>query len=151
MNKKKIPESFLIDHINMPAPNVRKAGIQSGPKGDKISKFDLRFTKPNADSIPTAAIHTLEHLLATYMKSLLDDVIDVSPMGCRTGFYLTIWGDIEPETIKKALTKSLQLILETEWRDVPGVSARECGNYRDHSLFGAQEYARKILEGFGVS
>ena len=151
MNKKKIPESFLIDHINMPAPNVRKAGIQSGPKGDKISKFDLRFTKPNTDSIPTAAIHTLEHLLATYMKSLLDNVIDVSPMGCRTGFYLTIWGDVEPEIIKKALIKSLQLILETEWRNVPGVSAKECGNYRDHSLFGAKEYARKILEGFGVS
>ncbi|MCP4632996.1 MAG: S-ribosylhomocysteine lyase, partial [candidate division Zixibacteria bacterium] len=78
-------ESFTVDHINMPAPQVRKVGTYSGEKGDKISKFDLRFIKPNSDAIPTGAIHTLEHLLATYMRTDLPDIIDISPMGCRTG------------------------------------------------------------------
>lgn len=146
--KAKIPESFLIDHTTMAAPNIRKTGVQTGPKGDMISKFDLRFIKPNTDSIPTAAIHTIEHLLATYMKNKLDGVIDVSPMGCRTGFYLTIWGDIDSKIIKDALMYSLGRIIETKFEEIPGISAKECGNYRDHSLFGAQEYARKILEGF---
>ncbi|MCP4580871.1 MAG: S-ribosylhomocysteine lyase [candidate division Zixibacteria bacterium] len=147
----KIPESFLIDHNEMTAPQVRKAGVQSGPAGDKVSKFDLRFVKPNVGAIPTAAIHTLEHLLATYMKTHLDGVIDISPMGCRTGFYLSIWGDVESDMIKQALIKSLGQILETRWEDVPGTTARECGNYRDHSLFSAKEYASTILEGFKES
>lgn len=146
--KIKIPESFLIDHTTMVAPNIRKTGVQSGPKGDMVSKFDMRFIKPNTDSIPSAAIHTIEHLLATYMKTTLDNVIDISPMGCRTGFYLSIWGDIASEQIKDALINSLEKILETKFEDIPGISPKECGNYRDHSLFGAKEYTSQVLEGF---
>ena len=146
--KNKIPESFLIDHTTMPAPNIRKTGVQSGPKGDKLSKFDMRMVKPNTDAIPTGALHTMEHLLATYMKNKLEGVVDISPMGCRTGFYLTIWGDIEPDVIKESLIYSLKEILNTKLEDVPGLSAKECGNYKDHSLFGAQEYAKQILGGF---
>jgi S-ribosylhomocysteine lyase len=144
----KVLESFLIDHIAMEAPQVRKAGTQTGPSGDIVSKFDLRFIKPNTDAIPTAAIHTLEHLLATYMKERLEGVIDISPMGCRTGVYLSIWGDISSDIIQQALIKSLEQILKASWEDVPGTTSRECGNYRDHSLFSAQEYARTVLEGF---
>ena len=147
----KIPESFLIDHTGMAAPQVRKAGVLSGPAGDKVSKFDLRLVRPNSGAIPTAAIHTLEHLLATYMKNHLEGVIDISPMGCRTGFYLSIWGDIESDIIKQALVKSLKQILDTRWEDVPGTTAKECGNYRDHSLFSAKEYAAEILKGFEKS
>ena len=147
----KVPESFLVDHIEMKAPQVRKAGVQKGPAGDKVSKFDLRFVKPNTEAIPTAAIHTLEHLLATYMKTHLEGVIDISPMGCRTGFYLSIWGDIKNDDIQQALIKSLNQILDTQWQDVPGTTAKECGNYRDHSLFSAKEYAAKILKGFEKS
>ena len=145
---KKIPESFLIDHTAMIAPQIRKAGVQTGPSGDMVSKFDLRFVRPNTECLPTAAIHTLEHLLATYMKEYLDGVIDISPMGCRTGFYLSIWGDIDPDVIKEALIHSLRKIITTEWKDVPGISAKKCGNYRDHSLFSAKEFADKILKGF---
>lgn len=145
----KILESFTIDHTTMVAPNIRKAGVFKGPQGDQISKFDLRFVKPNTESIPTAALHTLEHLLATYMKSSLEGVIDLSPMGCRTGFYLTIWGDIESDAIKKALIKSLKEVVSANWEDVPGTTAKECGNYRDHSLFGAKEYAKIVLWGWG--
>ncbi len=148
IEKTKIPESFLVDHTTMVAPNIRKTGVQSGPNGDMISKFDMRFVKPNTDSIPTAAIHTLEHLLATYMKNTLADVIDISPMGCRTGFYLTIWGDIEPQVIRGSLIDALKKIVTTKFEDIPGISAKECGNYRDHSLFGAREYADSVLKGF---
>jgi S-ribosylhomocysteine lyase len=146
--KDDLAESFRIDHTIMPAPQVRKAGLLSGPHGDKISKFDLRFLKPNVESLPTGAIHTLEHLLATYMREHLDNIIDISPMGCRTGFYLSIWGDIESDIIKDALIESLRKIVKTEWKDVPGVSEKECGNYKDHSLFAAKKYAEKVLEGF---
>ena len=141
-------ESFQLDHINMPAPQVRKAGTQTGLKGDSISKFDLRLVKPNTDAIPTGAMHTLEHLLATFLRERLEGIIDFSPMGCRTGFYLTIWGDVATGTIETALVESLKQVIHAEWKDVPGTTAKECGNYRDHSLFGAQEYARQVLEGF---
>lgn len=145
---KKIPESFSIDHTVMPAPQVRKAGLLSGPNGDKLSKFDLRFLKPNVEAMPTAALHTLEHLLAMYLRENLENIIDLSPMGCRTGFYLTVWGDITVESVQTALCKSLGQVLKTEQVDVPGLSEKECGNFRDHSLFSAKEYAQKVLEGF---
>jgi S-ribosylhomocysteine lyase len=141
-------ESFQLDHLTMPAPQVRRAGTQTGPKGDVICKYDLRFLRPNVDAIPTGAIHTLEHLLATYMRERLDGLIDLSPMGCRTGFYLTVWGDVASETVKDALLYSLNRIIKTEWDDVPGTTAKECGNYRDHSLFGAKEYAKQVIAGF---
>ena len=125
--------------------------MSKGPAGDVVSKFDLRFLKPNAGAMPTAAVHTLEHLLATYMREHLDNIIDISPMGCRTGFYLSVWGMAQPQTIQHALLASLRQIMETTEADVPGLSAAECGNYRDHSLFAAREYAKLVLDGFGVS
>lgn len=148
MKIKEIPESFSIDHRTMPAPQVRKAGLLTGPTGDKLSKFDLRFLKPNVEALPTAALHTLEHLLAMYLRENLKDIIDLSPMGCRTGFYLTVWGDITVKSVQEALCKSLEQVLKTSQADVPGLSEKECGNYKDHSLFSAKEYAQKVLEGF---
>ena len=146
-----VPDSFSVDHISMQAPQVRKAGLYTGSAGDQISKFDLRLVKPNTDALPTAAIHTMEHLLAGYMREHLDGILDLSPMGCRTGFYLSVWGDVDPDSVRKALIASLQRILEATWADVPGTSARECGNYKDHSLFSAQEYARAVLSAFDKS
>lgn len=148
--KANIIESFNLDHLTMKAPQVRLAGRQSGPKGDQITKFDLRFMKPNTKAIPTAAIHTLEHLLATFLRGHLENVIDLSPMGCRTGFYLSVWGEIQPAEAQSALIESLKEVLHTKWVDVPGTSAKECGNCEDHSLDSAKEYAAIVLEGFGV-
>ena len=145
---KKIPESFSVDHTIMPAPQVRKAGLLTGPAGDKLSKFDLRFLKPNVEAMPTAALHTLEHLLAMYFRENMENIIDLSPMGCRTGFYLTVWGDLTVEIVEKALCRSLEQVLKTRQVDVPGLSEKECGNFKDHSLFSAKEYAKKVLEGF---
>lgn len=137
-------ESFSLDHTKVKAPFVRKCGVQKGSHGDVVTKFDLRFVQPNEGSIPTAAIHTLEHLLAGYIREKLDNIIDISPMGCRTGFYMIAWGELEVDAVIAALNYSLKKIVETE--EVPAANPIQCGNYRDHSLFSAKEYAKYILE-----
>mgnify|MGYP006281458011 CR=1 FL=1 len=139
-------ESFKLDHTQVDAPYVREAGKLTTPNGDIIAKYDLRLMQPNQGVINTAAMHTIEHLLAGFMREKIDAIIDLSPMGCRTGFYLSKIGDTAVKDIETALISSLEEILTTE--NVPATTAKECGNYRDHSLFGAQEYAREILEGF---
>jgi len=138
-------ESFELDHTKITAPFVRKAALFKGEKGDFVTKFDLRFVQPNVEAMPSAAIHTLEHLLAGYLREEIDGIIDMSPMGCRTGFYLTIWGDVSEEDMKKALIAALDKVARST--EVPAVTAKECGNYRDHSLFSAIEYAKYVSEG----
>lgn len=137
-------ESFDLDHNKVKAPYVRVAGVEEDPQGSTIQKIDLRFLQPNEDSFPTGAMHTLEHLLATYLRDHLEDVIDVSPMGCRTGFYCIKWNEATSEEIASALEQTLEKVVDTE--EVPAVTAKECGNYRDHSLFAAKEYAKQVLE-----
>ena len=130
-------ESFKLDHTKVKAPYVRKCCVLDGKLGDKVSKFDLRFLQPNVEAFGTAAIHGLEHLLATYLREELDGIIDLSPMGCRTGFYLIMWGDIEPSYVKLGLEKALQKVIDS--KEMIAASEVECGNYRDLSLFGAKE------------
>ncbi len=143
-------ESFKLDHTKVKAPYVRKCCVLDGLKGDKVSKFDLRFLQPNAETFGTAAMHGLEHLLAPYLRETLDNIIDLSPMGCRTGFYLILWGEVEPLEVKEGLEKALKMVLEAT--EMPAATAIECGNYKDLSLFGAKEYAREALEkGFALN
>lgn len=139
-----IVESFTMDHTKVEAPFVRKCGRIQTPSGDVITKFDLRFTQPNKESIPTGAIHALEHLMAGFIREELEHVIDLSPMGCRTGFYLILIGDIAEQTVLKAWSNSLEKVIKA--KEVPAVNPVQCGNYRDMSLFGAQEYAKEVLE-----
>ncbi|MDI9218390.1 S-ribosylhomocysteine lyase [Clostridium tertium] len=140
-------ESFSLDHTKVKAPFVRKCGVQKGVNGDSISKFDLRFLQPNKEVMPTAAIHSLEHLLAGFMREKIENIIDISPMGCRTGFYLTVWGDVEVNEVIEALEYGLKKVLEA--KEVPAANELQCGNYRDHSIELAHEYANKaIKEGF---
>ncbi|NCC98383.1 MAG: S-ribosylhomocysteine lyase [Bacteroidia bacterium] len=141
-------ESFTMDHTKVKAPFVRKCGVQIGENGDIVTKFDLRFMQPNKESIPTAAIHALEHLLAGYMREEIQGVIDLSPMGCRTGFYFIVWGEHDIEEVQKALISALhKVLLATE---VPAANEIQCGNYRDLSLFGAKEYAKYVIQGFNA-
>ena len=143
-------ESFKLDHNKVKAPYVRKCCVLDGKIGDKVSKFDLRFLQPNVEAFGTASMHGLEHLLATYLREELDNIIDLSPMGCRTGFYLIIWGDVEASTVKLALERALQKVMEC--KEMIAASAVECGNYRDLSLFGAKEYAKYVLDkGFSLN
>jgi S-ribosylhomocysteine lyase len=142
-------ESFQLDHRRVKAPYVRRCCVEHGPKGDAVTKFDLRFLQPNVEAFGTAAMHGLEHLLAHELRTELAGVIDLSPMGCRTGFYLTMWGEREPEEVRDALVRALQRVLTAT--EMPAANAVQCGNYRDLSLFGAQEYARLVLErGFSL-
>lgn len=141
-------ESFELDHTTVVAPFIRKVTVYTGKKGDTLTKFDLRFMQPNAESMNMPGIHTLEHLLAVYLReeSLGDEIIDLSPMGCRTGFYLTIWGDREPSDIEEMLLNSLEKVKTTE--EIPAANEVQCGNYREHSLEEAVEYAEKFLKNY---
>ena len=139
-------ESFTLDHTKVKAPYVRLITVETGKKGDEISNFDLRLVQPNVNAIPTAGLHTIEHLLAGLLRDRMDGVIDCSPFGCRTGFHLITWGEHSTTEVAKALKSSLEEIAyKTEWKDVQGTDIKSCGNYRDHSLFSAKEWAKKIL------
>ena len=144
-------ESFTLDHTAVIAPYVRRIGLEHGPGGDALSNFDVRLVQPNVGEIPTAGIHTLEHMLAGLLRDHLDGVVDISPFGCRTGFHLIVWGEPTVPQIVAALTASLRFIAEEAVEtDIPGVSAIECGNYRDHSLHTAREWAKVVLDA-GIS
>ncbi|WP_278914366.1 S-ribosylhomocysteine lyase [Deinococcus wulumuqiensis] len=138
-------ESFDLDHTRVKAPYVRLAGVKTTPRGDQISKYDLRFLQPNQATIDPAAIHTLEHLLAGYMRDHLEDVVDVSPMGCRTGMYMAVIGEPDEQGVMQAFEKALQDTADHD-RPIPGVSELECGNYRDHDLDAARQHARDVLK-----
>ena len=95
----------------------------------------------------TGAIHTLEHLVAEYIRDELPGiVIDFSPMGCRTGFYFTVWGDHEESYIAEHLVNVLEKVAVWD-REVPAATEKECGNYKDHNLEEAKVLAAKWVEG----
>jgi len=139
-------DSFLVDHVKMPAPGVRVAKKVKTPKGDVISVYDLRFAKPNEEIIGEKAMHTLEHLFAGYMRDNLPnyEIIDISPMGCRTGFYMSVIGEPKTEEIIKAFKKSMENIINTN--DIPEANVYQCGSCYLHSLNAAKEVAKEILK-----
>ena len=143
-------ESFELDHRKVKAPYIRKCCVLKGESGDNVTKFDIRFLQPNKEAFGTAAMHGLEHLMAHTLRDYLDGIIDFSPMGCRTGFYLSIFTDVNPEKVLEAVEKSLQAVLKAE--EIPAANEIQCGNYRDLSLFGAKEYAKEALNtGFSLN
>lgn len=147
MVKEVIVESFELDHTIVKAPYVRLIGEEVGPKGDIISNFDVRLVQPNEDAIPTAGLHTIEHLLAKLIRTHIDGMIDCSPFGCRTGFHMIMWGQHSSTEIAKVIKASLEEIAKTTtWEDVPGTTIESCGNYKDHSLFSAKEWCKLILK-----
>lgn len=137
-------ESFDLDHTKVHAPYVRLAGTKTTPRGDVISKYDLRLLQPNAGAIEPGALHTLEHLLAGYLRDHVRDVVDVSPMGCRTGLYMAVIGEPDEQGMVGAFEAALRDV-EAHDRPIPGVSELECGNYRDHDLETARRHARDAL------
>lgn len=137
-------ESFDLDHTKVRAPYIRLAGLKRTPHGDAISKYDLRLLQPNAGAIEPAAVHTLEHLLAGYLRDHLKDVVDVSPMGCRTGVYMAVIGEPDEAGVLSAFEAALQNVADHDL-PIPGVSELECGNYRDHDLEAARQHARDAL------
>ena len=146
--KKYNVESFNLDHTKVTAPYVRQAAKKTGTKGDIVSKYDIRFCQPNEEFMPIAGIHTLEHLVAEYIRNELDGIIDFSPMGCRTGFYLTIFGEHTEEEIANKMMNVLKQV--ASWQDdkeIPGRDPKECGNYKEHDLPAAKLWAKKWVDG----
>ena len=147
-NQKYNVESFNLDHTKVTAPYVRQAAKKTGTKGDIVSKYDIRFCQPNEEFMPIAGIHTLEHLVAEYIRNELDGIIDFSPMGCRTGFYLTIFGEHTEEEIANKMMNVLKQV--ASWQDdkeIPGRDPKECGNYKEHDLPAAKLWAKKWVDG----
>lgn len=149
-------DSFKVDHTRMPAPAVRLAKTMQTPKGDDVCVFDLRFTKPNKELLSEKGIHTLEHLFAGFMREHLNnnkvEIIDISPMGCRTGFYMSIIGKPNEDTIKEAWEKSMRDVLNVNnQEDIPELNIYQCGTAKMHSLKEAQDIAKSVLDkGIGI-
>jgi len=143
-------DSFTVDHTIMPAPAVRKAKGMKTPKGDEITVFDLRFVKPNEEILSQEGIHTLEHLFAGFMRDHLNskdvEIIDLSPMGCRTGFYMSVIGTPSEERVADAWEASMKDVLNVkEQSDIPELNLYQCGTYKMHSLEDAKEIASTVL------
>ncbi len=149
-------DSFKVDHTKMPAPAVRRAKGMKTPKGDDITVFDLRFVAPNQEILSSEGIHTLEHLYAGFMRDHLNssdvEIIDISPMGCRTGFYMSLIGTPDEQRVADAWSASMKDILQVkEQKDIPELNIYQCGTCAMHSLEDAKAIATKVLErGIGV-
>ena len=150
-------DSFKVDHTRMKAPAVRVAKTMSTPRGDTITVFDLRFTIPNKENLPPKGIHTLEHLFAGFMRDHLNhdhvEIIDISPMGCRTGFYMSLIGTPNEQQVAKAWLASMQDILNVkEQSQIPELNEYQCGTYTEHSLAEAHQIAQNVLaRGVGIN
>lgn len=137
-------ESFNLDHTKVKAPYVRLAGIADGDHGDKIYKYDLRVCQPNQDHMEMPALHSLEHLMAELSRNHSDKVIDISPMGCQTGFYIALLNLPEYADALNLIEKTLHDV--TAATEVPACNEVQCGWAASHSLEGAQKIARHLLD-----
>ena len=149
-------DSFRVDHTKMNAPAVRVAKTMKTKKGDIITVFDLRFYEPNIAKMDGKGIHTLEHLFAGFIREHLNsknvEIIDCSPMGCRTGFYMSVLGAPKEKTVAKAMVKSMHDVLKVKSEsDIPELNVYQCGTYKMHSLKNAKKIAKDIIKnGVGV-
>ncbi len=142
-------ESFKVNHL------LLKAGIYVSRidsfNGQLVTTFDLRFISPNREPvIDNPALHTIEHLGATYLRnsSIKDQVIYFGPMGCRTGFYLVLFGKWTSEDIEGEILKMCDFILDFN-SQIPGATAKECGNYLEHNLNTAKIYVYRYRKELG--
>ena len=138
--------SFTIDHIRLqPGLYVsRKDRVGS----ETVTTFDLRLTQPNEEPVlNTAEVHTIEHLAATFLRnepSWKDRVLYFGPMGCRTGFYLLLAGDLTAPEVLPLVTECFRFVRDYRG-EVPGASAKDCGNYLDMNLPMANYWGRRYV------
>lgn len=142
----KIP-SFTINHLTL-LPGIYVSRTDD-MMGHAITTYDLRMKAPNREPVlNTAEIHTMEHLGATFLRNhheYASEVIYFGPMGCRTGHYLILKGNRPSSEIAPLITEMFEFIANYE-EEVPGASARDCGNYLDMNLGMARYEAKKYLE-----
>ena len=139
--------SFTIDHIRL-QPGVYVS--RRDPVGNSmVTTFDLRMTSPNEEPVMnTAEVHTIEHLAATFLRNhpvYGSKTVYFGPMGCRTGFYLLLAGDYTSADILPLMVEMYEFIRDYKG-EVPGASARDCGNYLDMNLGMANYLAAKYLD-----
>lgn len=135
--------SFTINHLDLfPGLYVSRRD----QRGDcVITTFDMRMTAPNREPVmDVPAIHTIEHLAATYLRNSerKEDIVYFGPMGCRTGCYLLMFGDLNPEDIYPFVLKMCEFIINYEG-EIPGAAPEQCGNYSEQNLNMAKYYIRK--------
>ena len=138
--------SFTIDHLRL------RPGLYVSRKdrigAETVTTFDLRITAPNIEPVMnTAEVHAMEHLGATYLRNdpvWKDRVVYFGPMGCRTGFYLLLAGDLTSEDVLSLVADTFRFIRDFSG-EIPGASAKDCGNYLDMNLPMAQFYARRYV------
>lgn len=142
----KIP-SFTINH------NLLLRGIYVSRKdtigGDTVTTFDIRMKEPNREpALHPGALHTIEHLAATYLRNdpeWKDNIVYWGPMGCLTGNYLLMKGDLQPSDIVELMKRTFRFVAEFEG-EVPGAAPKDCGNYLLHDLPMAKYESKKYLE-----
>lgn len=136
-------ESFTIDHLNLfPGLYVSRKDKCSDCV---VTSFDMRITAPNREPvIDVPALHTIEHLCATYLRNSAqkDSIVYFGPMGCRTGCYLVMFGDLKSQDIFDLVIDMCDFVINFEG-EIPGASPAECGNYSEQNLNMAKYYIRK--------
>lgn len=134
--------SFTIDHTILPK------GMYLSRTDANTVTYDIRTRRPNVEEVmENCSIHTLEHLFATYVRNSVhkDKVVYFGPMGCRTGFYFITTDEVSASEAVE-LTKAALAFCADFDGEIPGVSAEECGNYRDHNLEGAKKEAAAMCD-----
>lgn len=150
-------DSFKVDHTRMLAPAVRVAKTMQTPGKDTITVFDLRFCRPNQEILSEKGIHTLEHLFAGFMRDHLNgdgvEIIDISPMGCRTGFYMSLIGAPSEERVAQAWSEAMADVTRVmDQQAIPELNEYQCGTYVMHSLDEAKAIAETVLSrGIGIN
>lgn len=142
--------SFTVNHLVL-EPGVYVSRVDRDPAtGACVTTFDLRMTAPNREPVMnTAEVHTIEHLGATYLRNdpeWASRTVYFGPMGCRTGFYLVLFGRYEARDVIGLVTSTFEFIRDFEG-EIPGARPEECGNYLDQNLSMAQWRARRYLDG----
>lgn len=139
--------SFTVNHIDL-LPGIYVSRIDT--VGESVlTTYDLRLKRPNLEPVMnTAEIHTIEHIAATFLRNhplFADETIYFGPMGCRTGFYLILKGERSSKEIVPLITELFEFVANFEG-EIPGASARDCGNYLDMNLPMAKYEAKKYVE-----
>lgn len=139
--------SFTINHLKL-LRGIYVSRVDTLPNGDVITTFDIRMKQPNREpAVSQSALHTIEHLAATYLRNQpewKDKVIYWGPMGCCTGNYLLMSGKLTSKGILPLMQETFRFIAEYEG-SIPGATARDCGNYTLNNLPMAKWEARKYL------
>ena len=136
--------SFTINHLDLyPGLYVSR---RDKKEGVVITTFDMRITAPNREPvIDVPALHTIEHLGATYLRNSIrkDEIVYFGPMGCRTGCYILMFGDLNPEDIYDFVVDMCDFIIDYEG-EIPGAAPEQCGNYSEQNLDMAKFYIKKF-------